>query len=134
MSFIWKKEYELGIPEIDDQHRLLFRRIDNLSLALYDNKGRDELHSLIKYLREYIEVHFSFEENLFGPTGYPDAVAHGEEHRRFIDYVQSLDHEIKSRGADNFLAIKVEREIRDWWEKHESQYDRKYLPYVTEGR
>lgn len=129
--FEWEKEYELGIEIIDEQHRELFRKIDHLNISIYGGKGRDELRQLIKYLKTYIEEHFSYEENALTGTDYPDLEAHKKEHTRFIDYFKELDHEIKSRGADNFLAIKVEKDIRAWWEEHELKYDRIYVPYIT---
>ena len=34
-SYVWKKEFELGIEIIDKQHQELFKRIDILLLAIY---------------------------------------------------------------------------------------------------
>ena len=129
--FEWKKEYELGIEIIDAQHRELFRKIDQLNIAIYDGRGRDELRHLIKYLKVYIEEHFTYEENALARTAYPDLAAHKQQHMLFVDYFKELDHEIKSRGADNFLAIQVEKDIRAWWEDHELVYDREYVPYLA---
>ena len=127
----WNMEFELGIESIDRQHRELYRKIDHLSLSIYQGKGKDELRQLIKYLKSYIEEHFTYEENILERTDYPDLEAHKQQHLRFIDYFKELDHEIKSRGADNFLAIKVEKEIRTWWTQHELKFDRLYVPYLA---
>jgi hemerythrin len=129
-SFKWKEEYELGIQEIDNQHRELFKRVDKLTLSLYGGKGKSELGNLISFLKSYVEEHFSYEETIFTPTPYSDSQAHIKKHREFIDYFKQLDREIKSRGLDNYLAIKVEKDIRDWWEDHELNFDKKYVPYI----
>ena len=130
-GFEWKKEYELGIERIDKQHREFFKRVNRLALALYDNKGRDELKQLISYLKSHIEEHFSYEEALLSRTEYPKFNEHVKKHQELVNYFLNLEHEIKSRGADNYLAIRVERDIREWWEDHELNYDSAYVPYVS---
>lgn len=132
IGFEWQKEYETGIPKIDGQHRELFKRIDNLTLALYGNKGKDELRRLITYLKSYIEEHFTYEEGLISRTAYPDLADHQRKHNQLVDYLLKLDSEIMTRGADNYLAIQVEKFIREWWEEHELLYDKKYVSYISD--
>ena len=129
-SFGWDKEFELGIEEIDRQHQELFKRINNLMLSLYEGKGKDELKKMVDYLSSYIEEHFAYEKELLSRTDYPDWTKHNIEHNKFIDFFLSLEKEIKSHGIDNFLAIRVEKYIREWWDNHETLFDRKCVPYV----
>jgi hemerythrin len=129
-GFEWNKDYDLGIPTIDGQHKELFQWIDKLTLSMYEGKGKEELLNVIEFLSSFVEEHFSYEEELMSRTPYPDLLLHKQKHREFINYFTSLKYEIAKRGADNFLAIKVAKEILSWWEEHESQYDRKYVPFV----
>ena len=62
--FNWEDSFDTGISIIDTQHQELFRRIDHLTLALYDGEGKVELKDLLSYLDSYVNEHFKTEESL----------------------------------------------------------------------
>jgi hemerythrin len=129
-SYVWKEEYETGISEIDEQHRELFRRIDKLLLAMYKNEERSELDSLRKFMIEYIEDHFTYEENLMKRANYSDYIKHKNEHTSFITLYKSFEKEIVNKGAGIYLANRMVRDLRKWWENHILKVDMLYKPFI----
>ena len=60
--FLWKRSYEIGIAEIDMQHRRLVGFINELSDAMMMQQGHRTIPHVIEELVEYIQLHFTTEE------------------------------------------------------------------------
>ncbi len=130
----WYKELETGIDEIDDQHMELFRRIDKLELALYSGMGTAELNSLIQYLESYISEHFETEEDLIYRISYPGQLfqKHHQQHNEFRSLFKDIFSDFQERGADKYLAIEVDKKMRQWWENHILKLDMDYVKYYKD--
>lgn len=126
----WSARYETGIDIIDEQHRELFRRIDMLTLSLYEGEGKIELKNLLEYLETYVTEHFKTEKVLLSQRGYPDLEKHLEQHREFISSFAEIRREYAERGPDSYLAIRVEKQVKGWWQTHVLETDMRYVPYV----
>ncbi len=93
--FLWKKEFELGIDSIDEQHKKLLEignRINDLLCSHDDGDDNyDEIYTVIEELKDYTVYHFKTEENLFIKYKYPEYSIHKKEHDDFIAYVESVN-------------------------------------------
>ena len=128
--FNWEDNFNTGISIIDTQHQELFRRIDHLTLALYDGEGKVELKDLLSYLDSYVNEHFETEESLMKKNRFPQYDKHLEKHRGFKELFSDIKQDFKDRGGDAYLAIRFEKEIRTWWENHVLKTDMEYVPYI----
>lgn len=58
MALVWTDEYVTGIPEIDAQHKAIFREMGSLAMSLLQGKAdadvQRELRQLAVTLREHI--------------------------------------------------------------------------------
>ncbi|HPA64295.1 MAG TPA: hemerythrin domain-containing protein, partial [Spirochaetota bacterium] len=71
MSIVtWGKEFEIGVPEMDKQHKRWIEIINNF----YDNLERtnvdNKLKEMINEVLDYTHYHFSEEEKLMNSIGY----------------------------------------------------------------
>jgi hemerythrin len=66
--FLWKKSYEIGIAEIDNQHRNLVGIINELSDAMMNRKGYIIVPKILEKLVDYIQFHFTTEEEIMRET------------------------------------------------------------------
>jgi len=125
----WSARLETGIKEIDEQHKGLFEQIDRLDLAIYRGSAIGELKNLIEYLNSYIVEHLEIEEKLLRDCSYPDYERHFNEHEEFRSLCAELMLRFK-KGADNYLALDVDKQMRKWWENHIMKMDMAYVPYI----
>ncbi len=130
MNWEWTSSLETGIDLIDEQHKELFNKIDKLELAIYKGRSTIELGNLMKYLESYIGEHFEIEEQLMLDHTYPDFAAHSRQHNEFRKIFTGILDSCKNRGADSYLAINVDKEMRKWWENHILKMDMAYIPFV----
>lgn len=125
----WNSRLETGIKEIDEQHKGLFEQIDRLELAIYKGSAIEELKSIIEYLNVYINEHLETEEKLLRDCNFLDFEKHFEQHEEFRSLVAELLNRYK-KGADSYLALDVDKQLRKWWENHILKMDMAYVPYI----
>jgi hemerythrin len=120
----WIDSLSVGVDEIDDQHRELIGRINQLALARENERGPEVTATVLAGLKAYIVEHFGLEESYFREFEYPGAEAHIAEHEDFKRRVAEF-RAAYSRGEaaldDEILGF-----LKSWLTKHISYSDRKY--------
>ena len=114
----------LGVDEIDDQHRELFRRIGQLLEASRDRRSREEVVRLLEFLGGYVVDHFASEERTMELAGYPRLEGHRAEHRHFMREFEILRHELKTEGPSNLFNIRVGNRVTEYLREHIYRTDR----------
>ncbi len=117
MGLHWTDALALGVPEIDQQHRELFRRIDQLLDGMLKGE-RAEVSKLLAFLGQYVIVHFGAEEELMRTRRYPGYSLHKAEHDRFLADLSLLEEEHRANGLTDRLVVRVERQVADWLRDH----------------
>jgi hemerythrin len=124
----WSKELELGIAEIDRQHRWLVNATNKLHDELSKGNPSPELVSeLLSGLADYTVNHFVTEELLFERFGYPQAEAHHKEHSHFVDAVKEWK---QKQAAGLPLGEEILNFLREWLTYHILKTDRAYVPFL----
>ncbi|WP_306590821.1 bacteriohemerythrin [Geothrix sp. 21YS21S-4] len=93
----WRRQFELGLEPIDAQHRELVDALQRLEGLLAGEGGAavdEELASVARHLVRHCQT----EESLMKEMGFPDRVAHAEEHQSLIRAVRDLQYR-RLRGA-----------------------------------
>ncbi|RMD50425.1 MAG: hemerythrin, partial [Ignavibacteria bacterium] len=80
----WKHYYNIGVPEIDEQHKKLTDMINELIVARNEGKEEEVFGKILKSLVEYTQVHFSSEEKHMKQYNYPGLVEHQHQHKALI--------------------------------------------------
>lgn len=122
MPLQWTPDLAVGIEEIDDQHRELFRRAARLLEGLHQGQP-EEIGALIDFLHEYAVTHFGAEEDHMRAAHFPGYLRHKAEHDRFISDLLALAGEHDRKGAGAFMALKVNHWLVQWLKDHVSGTD-----------
>lgn len=123
MPLMWSKYLEVGIPEIDQQHQQLIEQMNILYDAIMKNKAKEEITNILNFLNKYVAEHFGYEESCMHRHKCPVANVNKEAHGVFIATLKSIDEEIKTKGVTPSLAIRVNKELLDWFGKHITKID-----------
>jgi hemerythrin len=130
----WDKSLETGDPEIDSQHRELFRRIDKLLAATQDRRARAEVGRLLTFLGDYVVSHFAAEERLMAESGYPEAAPHRDEHQRFVADYARLFEDYRADGPGPVFVIKFGNRVTAWLCEHICRTDRRLVEHLSSAR
>jgi hemerythrin len=123
MALEWTEKLAVGHDLIDQQHRELFRRFDDLLEACQQAKGKERIESLLGFLGTYVVTHFQAEERLMERHGYPGAEAHKAEHSHFTGRLDLLREDLRSGGASTQLVISTNQTLLHWILNHIKSVD-----------
>lgn len=124
MAIEWRKSYEVGVEKIDEQHKELFRKINNLLEACSARKGKEEVLNTIDYLGKYVVTHFSDEEKLQRDNNYPEYKNHKAAHDKFIKDYENLKLRMEEEGVSVNFIVSVNKVVVDWLVKHIASADK----------
>lgn len=122
--------YEIGIEEIDAQHRELFALLAELESFSGKGFSPEAARDALSRLSNFANVHFAVEESLMRMLGYPDILAHVAEHQRFRKQLADF----QQRLLDGDIAGQLHRFIANWLANHIDVTDRKYVPHFLASR
>jgi hemerythrin len=127
-SFVWKREYDLGIAEIDDQHKMIMEKFNALSEAISEGSGQPRIAALIVELIDYAQKHFHDEEELFAKTGYPREKEQRIAHRDFGAKAETFYQSYLRNSTIN--AVEVLGFLQDWIKNHLLTLDMDYKEFM----
>ena len=127
----WTPSMDLGIGEIDRQHRMLVDYINDLHSAMSNHRSASELLEILHKLRNYTSTHFRDEEKHFVHTDYPLVKDHLKIHREFEAKVDEVERGIKEGTVT--LSMDLLSFLKDWLVKHIMGMDTQYVPYVKKS-
>jgi hemerythrin-like metal-binding protein len=119
---------EMGIPEIDDQHRKLFELLEQLRKAMLAEHSGERVDKTLGKLEVFARAHFAFEERLMADIEFADHAAHAAEHEQLMRELVSFRE--RARAGD--VTAELPKLIRSWIIEHLVQFDRKYSDYLLD--
>lgn len=127
--FLWKPSYEIGVPEIDAQHRALVRLINQLFDAMKEDRGQAAMSLILDELFDYVQLHFTTEENCMRDHGYGDLQQHVHEH---LDLTAQVVHYRKLHGRGERVPTQdVLKFLCEWLRDHITSSDRGFGEFLA---
>ncbi len=127
---LWRHaNLELGIEGIDAQHAWLVVLILEMEWVLRHDPQHvpDRFRELTEQVREYADLHFTVEEQVFSELGYAEQDAHCGGHRKFMALLEDLLQGNRLKHRDD--AERLYRFLRKWLVQHILVEDRKYADF-----
>jgi len=120
----WKKEYQVNVYTLDQFHRDLFKKANELISALMVGNVA-EIRLIFDYLACHLVESKSEEEALMVRYEYPFADGHIREHKRFIEEFMTIKEEFDAENYDMpYLSFRIQLLLFDWFSGHIAQSDR----------
>jgi diguanylate cyclase (GGDEF)-like protein/hemerythrin-like metal-binding protein/PAS domain S-box-containing protein len=103
--FPWNKNFEVGVPLIDEQHQRLVELLNVLAGHLAYQSDMPTLSNVFNELVEYTVYHFSAEEKIWHEFFPEDSweINHKGDHSNFLDKVNTLMGEENIRPSDEVI-------------------------------
>lgn len=110
----------IGVEQIDDEHRELFRLVGEVHDLLKDTWTDDkyfEICDLIERLKEYAAEHFRHEEEYMEKIGHPELELQKQQHAQFCEKVNEVD--VRAAESDQQALISdLLNYLVEWLYKH----------------
>ncbi len=115
-SFIrlrWRRRYECGEPNIDQEHRTLFLLANHLLDQMVGPSGEANwsgVSAAFDALLSHLSDHFQHEEKILEARGYGEWETHATVHRALVEKAKALRSRIESKSVEmnqiiDFLII-----------------------------
>jgi|GEM_PF-2553027 len=126
----WKSAYAQGINMLDDGHRRLFARANDL----YDWSIGDEpvgsIAAVARDVASFAQADIAREECFFEVFGYPDAETHRQDHRRLLAELAAFGRAFPG-GNERKCAAELALLLADWFAEHAMTFDRAFGRYLA---
>jgi hemerythrin len=124
---IWQDTFDLGMPEIDDQHKGLLDLINQVWNAVVNKAPIREQIRLVEELEHYTISHFTAEETFLKSVDYPEFEQHKLLHEAFVKRVAA---EKANLAAHGYLGLDIMHFLNDWLINHILGADKKYAQFA----
>ncbi len=111
-AIVWKDDLELGLPQIDEQHRRIIGRYNELAAAYRRRETDAELAHRLGVMLDYTAAHFTAEEALMAELGYVGLAEHREEHQDLLQRVRRFQA-VLAEGRQT-ITLPVLQYLQHW--------------------
>ncbi|MBF0276342.1 MAG: bacteriohemerythrin [SAR324 cluster bacterium] len=127
----WNDDLTTEVDLIDQQHRELFNRLNQLLDAIRQDLGKRIIVEVIRFLEAYTTTHFHAEEELMQESDYPFYKQHKACHTQFVNELNLLkekkyDHKVESLH----LVLRIRDGLVNWFTHHILQEDQKLASFL----
>jgi hemerythrin len=128
--FEWTDDLSMGIPEIDEQHKILIDLINQLyEEIMVKHSDVEVIDEVLHELVEYTNVHFNAEEKIFHAFGYKDVKIHSQYHselKKKLKEIQAKSKENKMVDNNELLMF-----LKNWLQHHIAVEDKQSFLYLS---
>ncbi len=130
MSLIeWKDEFNLGIEEVDSEHRTLVALINALHDAMLAGAGRADVVEGISEIYALVSAHFEREETLMREMRYMAFAEHKEDHEVLLDDLREIIERVRSgRGYEE---DRLSADLQYWFSDHFRTHDARLYRHAS---
>lgn len=110
----------IGVEQIDEEHRGLFRLIGEVQELMedeYTDDKYDQICAMLRRLEDYAEEHFRHEEEYMAAINHPELELQKEQHMEFCETIDEMDAVVGGRDQQEILSNLLTYLIR-WLYRH----------------
>ena len=113
----WTRDLEVGIPEIDADHKMLLGYLNDLFIACSASQGPAVLSKTLCQVQRYAREHFVHEEDVMRKMGFSGLDEHRAAHAELVSELDDLIDEFEAE-ASHELSNKTLQFLEDWLLHH----------------
>lgn len=124
---VWKEHYKVGVQQIDEQHKQLLLRLEELLGTIKRNpeNEKEECKQAVEFIKSYVKVHFTTEEMYLESIGFTELEAHKLQHEQFAVQIRDLEYELIRQDYNPETVERFANRLIKWWIQHIMREDKK---------
>lgn len=128
----WTSALELGVDQMDRQHRQLVRILNELHQAMLGGSQPRDLMRVMEELIQYTKYHFATEERLMAEANYAGLALHRQKHQALTARVEEYASEVLRGRAT--VSLSILQFLKDWLNRHILGTDKEFAGFVNARR
>lgn len=122
--FIWTNTLSTGNIHIDDDHRALVSRVNDVLECIAKRAPNDELSAALNALGSFTREHFAQEEAVMKKVAYARADEHSAQHAHLLEQMDQVLAQLRADETVDQMALY--NSLTRWVVDHIQQYDRDF--------
>jgi hemerythrin-like metal-binding protein len=119
MPIVWKEEYNTGEPEVDKQHKVIFKYLEDLESHMQAGDINDRyIKMLLNNLGIFTRSHFCYEEICMRRLKCPVAAENKDIHAKLLAAYGQYCERFEVEGASDDLIQKLHDFLESWLVNH----------------
>ena len=114
----WTEEYSTGVPQVDEQHKVLFKAVNEYRKTFEAGEMEEQFEATLKFLAQYSRGHFKTEEHCMEEYRCPAAQKNKEAH---VALTSALGGFIERYEANGYVAAEAQtllETLEAWLDNH----------------
>jgi hemerythrin len=133
MAIEWTDDLAVGIELIDNQHKDLFKAVNDLTEAMWDGRGREQAQKVLEFLAQYVILHFGAEESLMVQKNYPRYTGHKHLHDKFVEDFIQFKAKFDAGESDANSTVRILDGTCDWLRNHIKKNDKELGAFLRQA-
>ncbi|TSA11360.1 MAG: chemotaxis protein [Betaproteobacteria bacterium] len=125
----WSDKFEVGIAELDDEHRQFISRVNQLNKAIIESEDKSAVQRAMNLMLIETGHHFGHEQDLLAQWKYPEAAAHSAKHVELMQRFERVMKEIADSDISFVWAAKG-LHLKQLLVEHLLKEDMKYRDFL----
>jgi hemerythrin len=122
----WEESYSTGVEKLDNQHKSLFQFCNDIEGIINDGGiSKEFMVSALKYLDQYVKVHFGQEETCMHKHACPIAGTNKIAHEKFIEAFHKFQSRLNEKGDTDGCLEELHHFLETWLVEHICKIDTK---------
>lgn len=130
----WMESLEIGVPEIDRDHKGLIEDANAITRALVDGQDRGAIIDSVARMEHDCTAHFRREEAILRRNRFAEREAHAAEHRRIEHEIAEIKSMLQTIDGPEHLVRELALSFRTILIDHLLRYDLKYKSHLMDRR
>ncbi len=119
----WTEEYSSGDARVDEQHKVLFAKFNELGARVAAGYGREAIEGMVNFMGLYAKTHFAYEESCMARHKCGAAATNIEEHPNFLATFHSFHARLRKEGPTPELLSDFLTSGENWLRNHIMKVD-----------
>jgi hemerythrin len=128
----WDDSLSVGVDLIDEQHKMLIRKLRDLSDSFKIGHEQDRILRTLDFMIDYTDFHFTTEERHMAEHDYPGLKEQKKQHEEFKETLYNILEDFKEEGPTTSLAESINTFLLNWLIDHIKGSDQKLGQFFTE--
>lgn len=117
----WQEYFELGILDVDQEHRELIELINRIHRRLKAGDAGNPVSAILGDIHAQIAAHFALEERIMRQRNYRHYADHKEDHEVLLDDIRDIMDRYEDDRSYDPAAFGAE--LTRWFTEHFSSHD-----------
>lgn len=126
-KFAWDDRLTLGVNAMDDEHKVLFGKINSLIETMQNKSSKQQIENAFNDLAAYTAEHFQHEERYMASIDYPQRHSHEKIHKKLLSQVAAFGQQLKDGKLQERKLISF---LKNWLVSHIMGIDKQYAAHA----